>query len=131
MVFTDEQNAKKVLDFALTEHVSPANAVTAVYIAIVGLDDLSMFYSWLDKNFDALSKKMPAYHLARMPEYFASSCDAGNVKLAEKFFTDKKANFDGMARSFDIAMNSANQCLSLKEANQADFTRYLEQATKS
>jgi alanyl aminopeptidase len=66
-----------------------------------------------------------------MPEYFSSSCDANNIKLAEKFYADKKSNFDGMARSYDIAIHSANQCLSLKEANQANFNRYLKVATDS
>jgi alanyl aminopeptidase len=131
MIFTDEQNIAKTLDFALSDHVSPANAITNVYAAMSSLDDQTMFYAWLDKNFDALSKKMPAYHIARMPEYFSTSCDADNIKLAEKFYADKKANFEGMARSYDIAIYSAKQCLSLKEANQANFNRYLKQATGS
>jgi alanyl aminopeptidase len=129
MIFTDEQQITKTLDFALSEHVGPANAITNVYAAISGLDDQTMFYAWLDKNFDALSKKMPAYHIARMPEYFSSSCDADNIMLAEKFYGDKKANFEGMTRSYDIAIYSAKQCLSLKEANQANFNRYLKAAT--
>jgi len=131
MIFTDEQKVIKTLDFALSEHVSPANAITNIYAAISGLDDLEIFYAWLAKNFAALSKKMPAYHMAKMPEYFATSCDADNITLAEKFYADRKANFEGMARSYDIAIDSAKQCLSLKEANQADFNRYLKQATKS
>lgn len=130
MVFTDEKTAKKVLDFALTDHVSPANTITAVYIAINGLDDLSMLYIWLEQNFTALSAKMPAYHLARMPEYLASSCDIDNIKLAEQFFADRKAQYDGMQRSYDIAIYEANQCVSLKKANQASFNQYLRQATK-
>jgi len=130
MIFTDEQKIAKTLDFALTEHVSPANAINNVYAAISALDDQTMFYAWLDKNFDALSKKMPAYHLARMPEYFSSSCNADNIKLAEKFYADKKSHFEGMARSYDKAIYSAKQCLSLKETNQDDFNRYLKVATK-
>ena len=129
MIFTDEQQITKTLDFALSEHVSPANAISHVYAAISGLDDQTMFYAWLDKHFDALSKKMPAYHMARMPEYFSSSCDADNIILAKKFYGDKKAKFEGMARSFDIAIDSAKQCLWLKEANQANFNRYIEAAT--
>jgi alanyl aminopeptidase len=101
MIFTDEQQILKTLDFALSEHVSPAKAITNVYIAISGLDDQTMFYAWLDQNFDALSKKMPAYHMARMPEYFATSCDVDNIMLAKKFYADKKENFTGMPRSFD------------------------------
>ncbi|PKH00448.1 M1 family metallopeptidase [Paraglaciecola sp. MB-3u-78] len=131
MIFTDEQKIAKTLDFALSDHVSPANAITNVYVASSGLDDQTMFYAWLDKNFDALSKKMPAYHIASMPEYFSNSCNADNIKLAEKFYANKKANFEGMARSYDIAIDSSKQCLSLKEANQANFNRYLKQATES
>ena len=131
MIFTDEQQISKTLDFALSDHVSPANAMTNVYAAISGLDDQTMFYVWLDKNFDALSKKMPAYHIARMPEYFSSSCDADNIMLAEKFYAGKKENFEGMARSYDIAIDSAKQCLSLKDNNQANFNRYLKAATNN
>jgi alanyl aminopeptidase len=128
MIFTDEQQITKTLDFALSDHVSPANAMINVYAAISGLDDQTIFYIWLDKNFDALSKKMPAYHIARMPEYFSSSCDADNIMLAEKFYAGKKQNFEGMARSYDIAIYSAKQCLSLKDNNQANFNRYLKAA---
>ena len=131
MIFTDEQQISKTLDFALSDHVSPANAMTNVYAAISGLDDQTMFYVWLDKNFDALSKKMPAYHIARMPEYFSSSCDADNIMLAEKFYAGKKENFEGMARSYDIAIYSAKQCQSLKDNNQANFNRYLKAATNN
>ena len=131
MIFTDEQQISKTLDFALSDHVSPANAMTNVYAAISGLDDQTMFYVWLDKNFDALSKKMPAYHIARMPEYFSSSCDADNIMLAEKFYAGKKENVEGMARSYDIAIYSAKQCQSLKDNNQANFNRYLKAATNN
>lgn len=131
MIFTDQQKIAKTLDFALTDYVSPANAITHVRSAISALDDQTLFYAWMDKNFNMLSKKMPAYHLARMPEYLSTSCEAGNIKLAEKFYADKKANYEGMARSYDIAMYSANQCVSLKEANQANFNEYLEEATKN
>jgi alanyl aminopeptidase len=131
MIFTNEQKIAKTFDFALSEHVSPANAITNIYSAMSSLDDQTMFYAWLDQNFDALSKKMPAYHMASMPEYFSTSCDTGNIQLAEKFYADKKANFEGMARSYDKAIYSAKQCLSLKEANQANFNRYLKQTTES
>jgi alanyl aminopeptidase len=130
MIFTDEQKVTSTLDFALSEHVSPANAITSVSAAIGGLDDQTMFYAWLNKNFDALSKKIPAYHIARMPEYLSTSCDGNNIKLAENFYADKKDNFEGMARSYDIAIYAAKQCLSLKETNLASFNRYLRQATK-
>ena len=129
MRFIDEDKIEKTLDFALTDHVSPANTITNVYAAVLGLNDQTMFYAWLDKNFEALSKKMPDYHMARMPEYFSSSCDADNVKLAEKFYADKKDNYDGMARSYEIAMYSAKQCISLKQDNQAAFNQYLKTAT--
>jgi alanyl aminopeptidase len=130
MVFTDEKNVIKTLDFALSEHVSPANAITNVYAGKSGLDDQKPFYAWLDKNFDALSEKMPAYHIARMPEYFSATCNEDAIKLAETFYADKKANFEGMARSYDIAMYSAKQCVSLKNANQASFNAYLKAATQ-
>ena len=130
MIFTDEQKILQTLDFALSDYVSPASTITNISIAVSSLDDQTIFYAWLDKNFDVLSKKIPAYHIARMPEYFLSSCSADNIKLAKKFFADKKAHFEGMARSYDIAIYSANQCLSLKNVNQTSFNRYLKVATK-
>ena len=69
--------------------------------------------------------------MAWMPEYLSTSCNAGNIKLAEKFYVDKKENVEGMARSYDIAIYSAKQCLLLKEVNQANFNSYLKQATEN
>jgi alanyl aminopeptidase len=131
MIFTDEQKILQTLDFALSDYVSPADTITNISVAMSGLDDQTIFYVWLNKNFVALSKKMPAYHLARMPEYFSSSCDTDNIKLAKRFYADKKASFEGMTRSYDIAIHAAKQCLSLKEVNQVSFNHHLSVATES
>jgi alanyl aminopeptidase len=129
MVFTDQARMLKTLDFALTEYVGPANTITVITRAISGQDKLDAFYTWLEKNFETLSKKMPAYHLARMPEYLSSSCDADNVTLAKGFYANRMANFEGMQRSFEVAMYSTGQCLSLKAANQGSFNQYLKTVT--
>ncbi|MCF2948173.1 ERAP1-like C-terminal domain-containing protein [Paraglaciecola aquimarina] len=130
MKFKTPADVAKTLNFALTENVGPANTITMVRNAIASQDDLTMFYTWLDDNFNALSKKLPAYHLASMPEYLSQSCHTDNIKLATAFYTDKKADFEGMERSFEVAMNAANQCVSLKSTNQASFTQYIQSAIK-
>ncbi|MGS2721826.1 M1 family metallopeptidase [Paraglaciecola aestuariivivens] len=126
MVFTDVQKVTKALDFALSEHVSPANTISSIYTAKSGLEDMTPFYAWLEQNFNQVTQKMPAYHLARMPEYFASSCSEKNIKLAQDFFANKKSQFEGMQRSFDIAMHNSQQCVTLKQANQQHFNAYLK-----
>jgi alanyl aminopeptidase len=59
MIFTNENKIEKTLDFALTEHVSPANTITSVYAAMSGLDDQTMFYAWLEKTLPHYPKKCP------------------------------------------------------------------------
>ncbi|MGJ8681142.1 M1 family metallopeptidase [Paraglaciecola sp.] len=130
MKFKDKQDIANTLNFALSEHVGPANTISMVRNAVATQDDLSMFYTWLDKHFDTLLKKLPAYHLARMPEYLSMSCHNKNIDLATKFYANRKDKHEGMSRSFDVALNKANQCVSLKSNNQKSFTQYIQTAVK-
>jgi alanyl aminopeptidase len=130
MKFKASQDAQKTLNFALSEHVGPANTISMVRNAIAAQDDLSSFYKWLDTHFETLVKKLPAYHLARMPEYISTSCFAKNIDLATKFYANRKDNHEGMSRSSDVALNRANQCVSLKSINQKSFTQYIQSAVK-
>ena len=124
-MFPQDENVKKLLNFSFNEAVSPANVVYNVYMASIGQEKQDVFYAWLDKNFDRLVEKMPAYHIARMPEFVSDSCDQGNIKLAKAFYKDRKDKFDGMARSYEVAMADAEQCVALKTKFQPQFSQYL------
>lgn len=126
MAFSHSENISKTLDFALSDDVSPANIISFVARASSAKDNHDELYLWLQKNFASLVKKMPAYHVARLPEYAATSCNQKDIQASEKFYSAHKANFDGMERSFDIALTGSKQCLSLKQTNQATFTAYLK-----
>ena len=73
---------------------------------------------------------MPAFHVARLPEYASSSCSQHDIDLSSQFYAERKDTIDGMARSFDISQASSLQCLALKTANQDVFNAYLKQAVK-
>jgi cytosol alanyl aminopeptidase len=128
MTFSQNENIEKTLDFALSEDVSPANVISFVARATSAKNNHDELYVWLQKNFDNLVQKMPAYHVARLPEYAATSCSQHDIEASELFFNGHKAKFDGMERSFDIALAESKQCLLLKESNQATFNAYLKNA---
>ena len=126
MRFSQATNVHKTLDFALSEDVSPANVIAFVAGASEVQDNHDELYKWLAKNFDTLVTKMPAYHVARLPEYASESCNQHDIDLSQNFYAQRKDKIEGMARSFDIALEESKQCLSLKEANQANFNAYLK-----
>jgi alanyl aminopeptidase len=125
MRFPQSENVQKVLDMALTENVGPADTISV--LAIAGRNQLKSdaLYSWLEKNMLAITAKMPAYHIARMPEYVSSSCTEHNINLATAFYLSRMAKYDGMKRSYEVAMQESRQCLELKALNQQIFTDYL------
>jgi alanyl aminopeptidase len=128
MRFPQEENVKALLDFALDDSVNPANVIRVVGTAAAANNDQTAFYEWLEANFDKLSKKMPSFHLSRMPEFVSGSCFNSNIALAKAFYADRMSKFDGMQRSFDVAMASAKQCVELKKRNQTTFNQFLSNA---
>ncbi|TDF37419.1 M1 family peptidase [Alteromonadaceae bacterium M269] len=128
MRFPQPNNVKTVLDFALQDSVNPANVIRVVATAAAANNDQTAFYEWMNENFDALSQKMPSFHLSRMPEFVSNSCFTDNIALAKAFYEPRMAKFDGMQRSFDVAMARANQCVELKERNQTTFNQFLSNA---
>lgn len=64
-----------------------------------------------------------------MPIFVSETCSKHNIDLANAFYKDRAANYAGMERGFEIAMATSEQCLSLKNRYQADFTNYLNAAS--
>lgn len=126
MMFPQDENVTKLLDFSFDDAVSPANVIYNVYMASIGQEKQDVFYAWLEKNFNRLVEKMPSYHIARMPEFVSDSCNEDNIKLAQTFYKDRMANHEGMSRSYEVAMAAAQQCVALKNKFQPAFTQYLK-----
>ncbi|NCP66405.1 MAG: M1 family metallopeptidase [Paraglaciecola sp.] len=126
MIFPQAENVQKVLDFAMTDNVTPANVIGFIARAASGQDDKTELYKWLETHFAALVKKMPEYHVARLPEYASSSCNAKDIEMSAAFYQTRKVEHAGMERSVDIEQEESKQCLTLKMANQQSFNAYLE-----
>ncbi|MBC3764868.1 M1 family metallopeptidase [Neptunicella marina] len=124
--FEQPELITKALDLNLTDYVTPANVIYGLYYASGRMDDKTLMYQWLVKNFEALTQKMPAYHIAHMPQYVSSSCSVGNITLAKDFYKERMEKFEGMARSFEVMLQSSHQCVELKGKYQADFTEFLK-----
>lgn len=125
MGYEDPAMIDKLLDLALTDNVTPANTILMLASVTRNLDDQTPYYAWLTKNADAVVEKMPDYHVSRMPEFIATTCDADNLALAIEFYGPIKDQHEGMARSYDIMMDESNQCLRLKETYQSKFDAFL------
>ena len=129
MLFPDAVTVRKVLDMTLNDAVSPANVLGFIATASQAREDQDVLYQWLDENMEKVTAKMPAYHVARMPEYVSSSCSEHNIDLAQRFYQKHMDKYDGMARSYDVAQDESKQCAKLKQANQGAFNHYLQGAT--
>ena len=126
MQFSRAADVQKTLDFALSDYVSPANVINMVAGASEVQDNHDELYKWLNLNFTALVAKMPAYHVARLPEYASESCNQHDIAQSESFYIERKKTIEGLERSFDISLEQSQQCLALKQANQATFNAYLK-----
>ena len=129
MLFPEAVTVRKVLDMTLNDSVSPANVLGFIATASQARENQDVLYQWLDENMEQVTAKMPAYHVARMPEYVSSSCSEHNIDLAQDFYSKHKDKYDGMARSYEVAQDESQQCVTLKQANQGAFNQYLQGAT--
>jgi alanyl aminopeptidase len=125
MIFPQSENVEKLLKLSLSEHVRPANTIIILYVASGNQQESDVFYAWLEQNMDKITAKMPAFHIAHMPEYLSTSCSVYKIELAVAFYKDRIANYEGMQRSYDIAMDESRQCVALKQLNQQTFSDYL------
>lgn len=125
MRFDDKELVFKMLDLALTDNVTPANALYMVTRVARNLDDHTLLYQWLNENKEALLKKMPDYHVSSMPEYVSSTCSVENLNMANAFYADIMSKHEGMSRGVEIMQDESQQCLRLKDAFQQDFDNFL------
>lgn len=130
MYFPQDSNLTKVLNFSFDEQMSPANVIYNLVVASRAQEQQDLLYQWLDAHFEQLVERMPSYHIGRMPEFVSSSCNAHNIQLAKAFYTPRMDKFDGMARSFEVAMNDASQCVAMKQRFQSSFTQLLKQVNQ-
>jgi alanyl aminopeptidase len=126
MLFPQAENIKQVLDLSLHSDISPANVISFLSVASKAREDKDALYHWLEANIEKVAAKMPAYHITRMPEYISSTCSEHNIQLTKKFYQPRMAKYEGMSRSFDVALDESEQCASLKQANQGAFNQYLK-----
>ena len=125
MHFEDKANVFKMLDLALTDDITPANTMYMVVRVARNLDDQTLLYQWLDKNYKALINKMPDYHVSRMPEFVSTTCSSENLELANDFYGKISNKYQGMSRGVEIMQDESKQCMRLKTAFQDDFDRFL------
>jgi alanyl aminopeptidase len=130
MEFPQDKNLVTLLDTTFNDAIGPANVISALSHASASQEQQDTFYRWLNKHFAQLALRMPAYHLARLPEYISSSCDKHNWQLAREFYQSKMDKYEGMQRSYQIAESTVKQCLILKNQNQNAFNSYLRKKVK-
>ncbi len=128
MSFESDAMVGKMLDLALTDDVTPANTIYMVMVAAHAQDKQNLLYQWLGANMDKLAAKMPAYHIARMPEFVSNTCDQDNLDKADAFYAPLKEKYEGMARSLEVMQDESKQCISLKNTYQDKFDKYLSTA---
>ncbi|WP_438864161.1 M1 family metallopeptidase [Neptunicella sp.] len=125
--FKQDKLLQRYLDFSLQSYVTPANVIASLYRGAAIQDNKDLFYQWMEKHFTELTQKMPAYHVGHLPEYTGSTCNQQDIDSAKTFYKDRMQQFDGMARSYEVAMQRSQQCVELKDKNQPAFNQYLKQ----
>ena len=123
--FKGEKLMQAVLDLAMSDVINPADTISVISTVVDAQDDPTPFYAWLSKNLDALAKKIPDYHVTRIPQTVSRSCDTDTIKLADDLYTKVAGSYEGMTRGWEIAKASSEQCVTLKQRYQAAFNAYL------
>ena len=123
--FKGEKLMLAVLDLAMSDTINPADTMSVISAIAMVQDDPVPFYAWLSKNLELLAKKIPDYHVTRIPQYVSRSCDADTIKLADELYSNVAGAYEGMTRGWEIAKASSEQCVTLKKRYQTTFNAYL------
>jgi alanyl aminopeptidase len=104
--------------------VQAGDSLTAMGTFVYLLDDHSLLYEWLDKNFDRVVAKAPSYYQPQMPQVMAGSCEQRNLDRLKAFFKDRG---DRYAASLEKAVEREEACIARKKRHLESLNRFLEQ----
>lgn len=88
--------------------------------------DHSYLYQWMDNNFEKFSHAIPENMQGYMPFIMGAECRAENLAKLEAFFKDKDAAYQA---SMIKAMESEQNCITLKQKEEASFNAFLDEYT--
>ncbi|MBQ4845356.1 M1 family metallopeptidase [Pseudoalteromonas sp. MMG005] len=115
----------KVLDYALTDKVTPSDL--RIIFSGQGYTESRKkhFRTWIYENYAALSKKMPPFMLPTLPSYTGNGCEIHDLKTTEAFFKEKVSAVPGYQRSLEKVSESVHTCIALKRRELESVNKFL------
>ncbi|WP_110457637.1 M1 family metallopeptidase [Shewanella algidipiscicola] len=118
---------QQILAYSLTDAIT-APDLSYLYAGQLYRDDRKQaFRDWAYAHYAAIASKLPPFALPRLPGYLASGCELAPLERAEVFFTPKVEQVAGYGRSLAKLNEQVNDCVILKQREQASVVSFLQQ----
>jgi len=114
----------RALDLALDPALHHNERLDALRPLLGSLATRDAAWSWLEAHFDALMPLLPDRFGGRLPGMFGI-CDPQRIAELRAFFTPRVDRLTGGPRNLAQALESAEQCAALAEAQRASVLRYI------
>jgi alanyl aminopeptidase len=123
-----DTRASKALALAL----DPALRVNEVLLPLrVQLSDWrtrDAAYTWFERNFDKLAKRVPEASMGGSPWFATTFCDATLIRRLQSFFTPRIEKLQGGPRSLEGAIETLRLCDALVSAQRASVEAFFEKS---
>jgi len=113
---------RRHLDFSLSDEVAAGDALTGLNLYAAILDDNTPVFTWLERNFDALLAKIPAYYHALLPQAVGGGCSEASRRRLNEFFSGRGTPYETTLGKADEA---AAACIERKRLHGEKLVEFL------
>jgi cytosol alanyl aminopeptidase len=114
----------RALDLALDPRLRKNERVVALEVMLESLDTRDAAWAWVEAHFDTLAPMLPDRFGGRLPRSVAM-CDPQRIAAVRAFFAPRVDKLTGGPRILAQALERAEQCAALVEAQRGSIQRYL------
>ncbi len=123
--FRSPELAHEALGLLLRDDFDPREAIEIPFAMIDDPATREVAWSFLEKNFDALTARLPAETVPYLPYFASEFCDEAHAADAKAFFSPHAEQFPGLERNLAQVLERIHQCAAERKAQGPSVAEFL------
>jgi cytosol alanyl aminopeptidase len=116
---------REALRLVLEDSFEPLESLQILAGALDNESARASALTWVDRNFDALVKRVTENNLQRLPFWASAACAANERALFVAVLSERMRNVDGGPRAYAKALERIDLCVAYRAAQQGPLDRWL------